>query len=362
MSNILLLAGDGIGPEIMAQAKKVIDAIGLSPSCQTALVGGASFDDCGEVLSEQTLELARQSDAILLGAVGGEKWQTNERDNRPEKALLRLRSELDLFANLRPALCFEGLENASSLEANLVKGLDILIVRELTGGLYFGKPRGIRQLDDGQQEGFNTLVYRQDEIKRIAKVAFEAAQKRSLKLTSVDKANVLEVMELWRDEVSHLHSQYPSVELNHLYVDNAVMQLIKEPKQFDVLLCDNLFGDILSDAAAQLTGSIGLLPSASLNGDNKGMFEPVHGSAPDIAGKDCANPIAMVLSLAMMLRYSLGEMRLAEVVEDSVMAVLKAGHRTIDLVQNNGASTSKAMSCSQMGDLIQAQVLQHLEK
>ncbi|MEW8584799.1 MAG: 3-isopropylmalate dehydrogenase, partial [Candidatus Thiodiazotropha sp.] len=306
---ILILPGDGIGPEIVTEAVKVLavlrDDFGLAIEFDEALVGGAAIDATGGPLPDATLDLARQADAILLGAVGGPKWEPLDISIRPEKGLLGLRSELNLFANLRPAILYPQLAGASSLKADLVAGLDIMIVRELTGGIYFGQPRGIRELDSGERQGFNTLVYSESEIDRIARVAFDIARKRGSRVCSVDKANVLETTELWREVVTAIGADFPDVELTHMYVDNAAMQLVKWPKQFDVMVTTNMFGDILSDCAAMLTGSIGMLPSASLDDRGKGMYEPIHGSAPDIAGTGTANPLATILSVAMMLRYSL---------------------------------------------------------
>ena len=351
MKKILLLPGDGIGPEVIAQAKKVLEHLraehGLNIELEEALIGGAAYDDCKDPLPETTLSLAKQSDAVLLGAVGGPKYESIERELRPEKGLLRIRAELDLFANLRPAILYPSLAGASSLKPELVADLDIMIVRELTGGIYFGEPRGIRTSADGIKQGFNTLVYDENEISRIAHVAFRIAQKRSGNLCSVDKANVLEVSELWRDVVEAVHAEYKGVSLNHMYVDNAAMQLVREPNQFDVVLTGNLFGDILSDAAAMLTGSIGMLPSASLDSQDKGMYEPIHGSAPDIAGKNLANPLATILSIAMMLRFSLNEIELANKVEDAVKSAIEKGLRTADI-----AAGGQAIGTSEMGDAL----------
>ncbi|MET4694087.1 3-isopropylmalate dehydrogenase [Endozoicomonas lisbonensis] len=349
---ILCLPGDGIGPEIVTEALKVLDTVkerfSLDIEVSHALVGGAAIDAEGTPLPAETLKLAKQSDAILFGAVGGPKWDDQPMTNRPEKGLLGLRSELDLFANLRPAILFPQLAEASSLKAGLVAGLDILIVRELTGGIYFGEPRGVRTLENGEREGYNTYVYRESEIKRIAKVAFEAAQKRNGQLCSVDKSNVLEVTALWRELVSGMADDYRDVELSHMYVDNATMQLVRKPKQFDVIVTGNMFGDILSDCAAMLTGSIGMLPSASLNEKTQGMYEPVHGSAPDIAGQGKANPLAQILSLAMLLRYSLGEMAAADAIEQAVGDVLDQGLRTGDIASEG----CRLVSTAQMGDAV----------
>ncbi len=335
MKKILTLPGDGIGPEIMAEAvavlNRMIELDNLELSIEEALVGGCAYDAHGHPLPEETLEKAKAADAILLGAVGGPKWESLDISVRPEKGLLGIRSELELFANLRPALLYPQLAEASSLKNEVVAGLDLIIVRELTGGIYFGQPRGIRTNENGEREGFNTYVYCESEIKRIGKVAFEAAQKRQKRLCSVDKANVLEVTELWREVMQELSKDYPDVELTHMYVDNAAMQLIRSPKQFDVVVTGNMFGDILSDAAAMLTGSIGMLPSASLNKNNKGMYEPCHGSAPDIAGQGVANPLATILSAAMMLKYTFGESQSAQLIEDAVIRVLEKGFRTADI-------------------------------
>ena len=349
---ILCLPGDGIGPEIMAEALKILKVVttqfNLDIEVTHGLVGGAAIDAEGIPLSDATLALARASDAVLFGAVGGPRWDDQPMRLRPEKGLLQLRAGLDLFANLRPAILFPQLAEASGLKPERVAGLDILIVRELTGGIYFGEPRGVRTLDNGEREGFNTYVYRESEIKRIAKVAFEAAQKRSGRLCSVDKSNVLEVTALWREVVINEARQYQDVELSHMYVDNAAMQLVRQPKQFDVMVTGNMFGDILSDCAAMLTGSIGMLPSASLNEKNQGMYEPVHGSAPDIAGKNKANPLAQILSLAMLLRYSLDEAAAADAIEKAVSHVLDQGLRTGDI-----ASEGCSVVCTvAMGDAV----------
>jgi len=347
MSKILLLPGDGIGPEVIAQAKKVLthlcSAYGLKAELEEALIGGAAYDDCKDPLPESTLSLARASDAVLLGAVGGPQYESAERALRPERGLLRIRGELDLFANLRPAILYKSLAGASSLKPELVADLDIMIVRELTGGIYFGEPRGIRRLENGVRQGFNTQVYDENEIARIAHVAYRIAQKRNGRLCSVDKANVLEVSELWREVVESVHSEYKDVSLSHMYVDNAAMQLVKDPNQFDVMLTGNLFGDILSDAASMLTGSIGMLPSASLDANDKGMYEPIHGSAPDIAGKNIANPLATILSIAMMLRYSLNEIELANKVEQAVEHVIENGLRTVDIAGGDSSIGTDAM-------------------
>ena len=352
--NITVLPGDGIGPEIIAEAVKVLETLqsvhGLSIAMQHADVGGAGYDAHGQPLPAATLDVARSADAILLGSVGGPQWEQLERHLRPEQGLLGLRSELALFSNLRPAILYPQLADASTLKAEVVSGLDIMIVRELTGGIYFGEPRGIRTLDNGEAQGFNTLIYSASEIEGIGRSAFEIARKRDGRLCSVDKANVLEVSELWRQVMNRLGEEYSDVELSHMYVDNAAMQLVREPKQFDVIVTGNMFGDILSDAAAMLTGSIGMLPSASLDCNGKGMYEPIHGSAPDIAGQGVANPLAAILSVAMMLRYSLNEAVLADKVETAVGAVLDAGLRTADIA-SEGMQT---VGTTAMGDAVVA--------
>jgi len=348
---LAVLPGDGIGIEIVAEAVKVLGhlkANGLDIEITEAPVGGAGYDAAGKPLPDETLALARDSDAILLGAVGGPRYENLPRELRPERGLLGLRSELGLFANLRPAILYPQLAAASSLKAEVVAGLDIMIVRELTGGIYFGEPRGIREKENGEREGFNTLVYSESEIDRIARVAFDIAMKRGRRLCSVDKANVLEVSELWREVVTGVGSDYPEVELSHMYVDNAAMQLVKWPKQFDVMVTKNMFGDILSDAAAMLTGSIGMLPSASLDQNSKGMYEPIHGSAPDIAGRDIANPLATILSVAMMLRYSLDQAVLADAIEQAVGRVLDRGLRTPDIM----ADGCREVGTAEMGDAV----------
>ncbi len=355
MKTIAILPGDGIGPEIIAEAIKVLEVLqqdGLDVELEQALVGGAAIDATGQPLPAETLALAKQADAVLLGAVGGYKWEQLDIAIRPEKGLLGLRSELELFANLRPALLFPELASASTLKAEVVENLDLLIVRELTGGIYFGQPRGVRTLDSGERQGFNTLVYSETEIERIARVAFDSANKRDKRLCSVDKANVLESTELWREVVTTVSKDYPDVELSHMYVDNAAMQLVREPKQFDVIVTTNMFGDILSDLASQLTGSIGMLPSASLDANNKGMYEPIHGSAPDIAGKNLANPLATILSVAMLLRYSFNQETFAERIENAVSKVLQDGLRTQDIVSEN----TKLVTTSEMGDAVVAAV------
>ncbi len=332
---ILILPGDGIGQEIVAEAVKVLDYLrqseGLALELENGLIGGSAYEQHGDPLPQQTLELAVKADAVLLGAVGGPEWEGLERPLRPEQGLLRIRAGLGLFANLRPAMLFPQLVQASTLKPEVVSGLDLMIVRELTGGIYFGEPRGIRVNDNGLKQGFNTLVYDETEIRRIARVAFEIALKRGRRVCSVDKANVLESTELWRQVVTEVARDFPQVQLSHMYVDNAAMQLIREPKQFDVLVTSNMFGDILSDAAAMLTGSIGMLPSASLDAGGKGMYEPIHGSAPDIAGQGIANPLATILSVAMMLRYSLELPQAAQRIESAVEQVLDEGLRTADI-------------------------------
>jgi len=350
---ILILPGDGIGPEIVAEAVKVLERLkadGLAVELEQGLVGGSAYDAKGQPLPEDTLVQARAADAILLGAVGGPQYESLERPLRPEQGLLGLRAELKLFSNLRPAILYPQLADASTLKPEVVSGLDLMIVRELTGGIYFGQPRGVRTLDNGEKEGFNTLVYRESEIERIGRSAFEIARKRGKRLCSVDKANVLEVTELWREVMIRVGKDYPDVELSHMYVDNAAMQLVRAPKQFDVMVTTNMFGDILSDAAAMLTGSIGMLPSASLDADGKGMYEPIHGSAPDIAGQGVANPLATILSVAMMLRYSFAENEAAERIEAAVGKVLDQGLRTPDIAAEGQGSVGTA----QMGDAVVA--------
>ena len=342
--NILFLPGDGIGPEVCEEAKKVLlsvnELFGLNFKVSEELVGGDAYEETGNPLPNQTLEAAKSADAILLGAVGGPVWDDLDYELRPERALLGLRSELDLFANLRPAILSKHLSDSSSLKSEKVQDLDLLIVRELTGGIYFGQPRG---KNDSGLSAFNTMIYSKEEIERIGRVAFEAARKRGKSLCSVDKANVLEVSVLWREIMSGLASEYPDVKLSHMLVDNAAMQLVREPKQFDVIVTGNLFGDILSDIAAMLTGSIGMLPSASLNSKNKGMYEPVHGSAPDISGKQLANPLAAILSIAMMLKYSFGLDEASLSIENAIEEVLSEGYRTNDLegLEENILSTSE---------------------
>lgn len=338
--HILILAGDGIGPEIVKAAEQVLTRINekfnLGLTWEAGLLGGAAIDAHGTPYPEQTAEQAQRADAILLGAVGGPKWDNIERSIRPERGLLKIRSELNLFANLRPAILYPQLADALSLKPEIVSGLDILIVRELTGGIYFGQPRGIRVLENGEKQGYNTDVYSESEIKRIAKVAFELASLRGGKVCSVDKANVLEVTELWKQTVTAMQqADYPNINLSHMYVDNAAMQLVRAPKQFDVIVTSNLFGDILSDEAAMLTGSIGMLPSASLDENSKGMYEPCHGSAPDIAGQNLANPLATILSVAMMLRYTFREEAAAQAIEAAVGQVLDQGLRTADIMSES---------------------------
>jgi 3-isopropylmalate dehydrogenase len=349
---IAVLPGDGIGTEITEQAVRVLTALGLDLELNTAPVGGAAFDAHEHPLPPATLELAKNSAAILFGAVGDWKYDALPREFRPEQAILGLRKALGLFANLRPAILYPQLANASSLKPEVVSGLDILIVRELTGDIYFGQPRGVRDIEEGpfkgERQGFDTMHYAETEVRRIAHVAFQAAQKRGKKLCSVDKANVLETSQFWRDIMITVASEYPDVALSHMYVDNAAMQLVRAPKEFDVIVTGNLFGDILSDEAAMLTGSIGMLPSASLNASNQGLYEPSHGSAPDIAGKNIANPLATILSSAMMLRYSLNEAAHADRIEAAVQAVLEQGLRTADIYENG---TTK-VSTSEMGDAV----------
>jgi len=349
---IAVLPGDGIGTEIVAEAVKVLNALDLKFEMETALVGGAAYDAHGHPLPEATLNLAKASDAILFGAVGDWKYDTLDRPLRPEQAILGLRKNLGLFANFRPAICYKELVNASSLKPELIAGLDILIIRELTGDIYFGQPRGRRVSPDGAfagaEEAFDTMRYTRPEVERITRVAFEAARKRSKRVTSVDKANVLETFQFWKDIVTEVHKDYPDVALDHMYVDNAAMQLVKEPKRFDVVVTGNMFGDILSDEASMLTGSIGMLPSASLNASNQGLYEPSHGSAPDIAGKGVANPLATILSAAMMLRFSLNQEAAAVRIEDAVKKVLALGLRTGDIYSEGTTKVGTA----QMGDAV----------
>ncbi|WP_119286789.1 3-isopropylmalate dehydrogenase [Azohydromonas sediminis] len=353
---IAILPGDGIGPEIVAEAVRVLRALELPLEMETAPVGGAAYEAHGHPLPESTLKLAQAADAVLFGAVGDWKYDKLERPLRPEQAILGLRKHLGLFANLRPAICYPQLTHASSLKPELVAGLDILIVRELTGDIYFGQPRGRRTAPDGAfagaPEAFDTMRYSRPEIERIAHVAFQAARKRGKKVTSVDKANVLETFQFWKDVVTEVHAQYPDVQLEHMYVDNAAMQLVKAPKAFDVIVTGNMFGDILSDEAAMLTGSIGMLPSASLDANNKGLYEPSHGSAPDIAGKGVANPLATILSAAMMLRYSLAQPEAADRIERAVQAVLAAGLRTGDIWSEG----TTRVGTREMGDAVVAAI------
>ncbi|TNE76412.1 MAG: 3-isopropylmalate dehydrogenase [Gammaproteobacteria bacterium] len=351
---VLILKGDHIGPEIVDEAIKVLrrvdEKFDLGLELEEGLLGGAAYDAVGDPCPEETLEKGRQSDAILMGSVGGPEWDNLERHLRPEKGLLKLRSGLGLFGNLRPAILYPQLAEASSLKPEIVAGLDILIVRELTGGIYFGEPRGIRVLENGEREGYNTYKYCESEIRRIGKLAFEAAMVRDRRVCSVDKANVLEATVLWREIMEEVAKDYPDVELSHMYVDNAAMQLVKAPKQFDVVVTGNMFGDILSDAAAMLTGSIGMLPSASLNKDGKGLYEPCHGSAPDISGQGLANPLATILSAAMMLRYSLDAPEAAVAIEQAVSRVLDQGLRTADIYTEG----TRKVSTSEMGEAVLA--------
>ncbi len=351
---IAVLPGDGIGPEIVAEAVKVLNALDLDIEMESAPVGGAAYEAAGHPLPPATLKLAQEADAILFGAVGDWKYDTLDRPLRPEQAILGLRKALGLFANFRPAICYKELTHASSLKPELVAGLDILIIRELTGDIYFGQPRGRRVATDGHfpgtEEAFDTMRYSRPEIERIAHVAFQAAQKRGKKVTSVDKANVLETFQLWKDVVTEVAKQYPDVALDHMYVDNAAMQLVKEPKRFDVVVTGNMFGDILSDEASMLTGSIGMLPSASLNDKKQGLYEPSHGSAPDIAGKGIANPLATILSAAMMLRFSLGQEAAAQKIEAAVQKVLADGLRTADIYSEG----TTRVSTREMGDAVVA--------
>lgn len=350
--SIAILPGDGIGPEVTQQAVRVIEKLNDDFSagfqCTSAPVGGTAYDLHGHPLPPETLALARSADAILLGSVGGPKWENLLREHRPERALLALRSELELFANLRPALLFPELAAASTLKPEVVSGLDIMIVRELTGGIYFGEPRAMSTDESGVRIGYNTMVYREPEIRRIAHSAFAVARQRNNRVCSVDKANVMEVSELWREIVTDVGRSYPDVELSHMYIDNACMQLVRAPKQFDVIVTTNLFGDILSDAASMLTGSIGMLPSASLDANNKGMYEPVHGSAPDIAGQNIANPLATILSVSMMLRTTFNQPLLADKIDNAVRHVLSGGLRTADIADSNEPS----VSTTQMGDAV----------
>ncbi|MCX7136973.1 MAG: 3-isopropylmalate dehydrogenase [Proteobacteria bacterium] len=350
---IAVLAGDGIGPEIIAQAHRVLEVLrrdGLKLELEAAPYGGAGYDAHGDPLPESTLKLARAADAVLCGAVGGPQYDALPREKRPEQGILRIRKELQLFANLRPAKVFEELASASSLKPELVAGLDILILRELTGDIYFGEPRGRRTNARGEREGYDTMLYSESEIRRIADVGFQAAMKRGKKLTSVDKENVLETSRFWREIVKDVAKKYPQVELSHMYVDNAAMQLVRNPKQFDVIVTGNMFGDILSDEASMLTGSIGMLPSASLDANNKGLYEPAHGSAPDIAGKNLANPLATILSAAMMLRYTFNEEEAAKRIEAAVKKVLGQGYRTADIYETE----MRRVGTIEMGDAVVA--------
>ena len=351
MSKILILPGDGIGKEIVVQALKVIDLLnanhGMGMNLVEGVIGGSAYDETGSPLPKETIVAAKECDSILLGAVGGPQWESLERELRPEQGLLGIRAELDLFSNIRPAILYPQLANASTLKNEVVAGLDLMIVRELVGGIYFGQPRGIKT-KDGERFGVNSATYSESEIARIGHSAFQIAQKRNKRVCSIDKANVLEVCELWREVMEEVSQNYPDVELSHMYVDNAAMQLVREPKQFDVMVTSNLFGDILSDCAAMLTGSIGMLPSASLNKNNYGMYEPIHGSAPDIAGKDIANPLATIISVSMMLRYSLNQAPLADKINAAVNVVLDQGYRTKDIA----AVGDKIVGTEEMGDLI----------
>jgi 3-isopropylmalate dehydrogenase len=348
---IAVLPGDGIGPEVVREGLKILSAVAekfcFSFDLQEGIIGGAAIDKYGKPLPQSSLDLAKNADAVVLGAVGGPKWENLDYRIRPERALLGLRDRLELYANLRPAKVFSTLIDASSLKKEVIENTNIMIVRELVGGIYFGKPKGVEKLEDGNEKGVNTLVYTTPEIKRIAKIAFEVASKRKKKVLSVDKANVLESTELWRKVVTKVHADYQDIELSHMYVDNCAMQLVKDPKQFDVIVTTNMFGDILSDEAAMLTGSIGMLPSASLGGNN-GMYEPIHGSAPDIAGRDIANPIATIMSIAMMFKYSFGMDEASEVIENAVEKILQNGYRTKDIMDNSG----KLVGTKEMGDLI----------
>jgi 3-isopropylmalate dehydrogenase len=346
---ICVLPGDGIGPEITAQAVRVLQALGLKMEVEEALLGGCAVDAAGDPYPEATRKLAQEADAVLLGAVGGPQWDNNPRELRPERGLLGIRKHLGLFANLRPAVLYPELANASTLKPEVVAGLDILIVRELTGDIYFGQPRGI-EVRNGEKVGFNTMIYSESEIRRIARVAFEAARRRNKKVCSVDKMNVLECTQLWRDVVTSVAPEYPDVELSHMLVDNAAMQLVRNPKQFDVMVTGNMFGDILSDEASMLTGSIGMLPSASLDANNKGLYEPCHGSAPDIAGKGVANPLATILSAAMMLRYTFSMEEAAQRIDNAVKKVLAQGYRTGDIFEPG----MKKVGTREMGDAVLA--------
>jgi 3-isopropylmalate dehydrogenase len=358
MKKILLIEGDGIGPEVVAQTKKIIDFFNKETDkkfeTENALLGGIAYDKAGTPFPQETLDLAKKSDAILLGAVGGPKWEVLEYQHRPERGLLGIRKELELFANLRPAKVFKALTDSSTLKREVVEGLDIMIVRELTGDLYFGQPRYVKTLEDGSRQGVNTMTYNSKEVERIARVAFDLAKLRGKKLCSVDKANVIETTEMWREVVTEIgKNEYSNIELSHMYVDNASMQLVRNPKQFDVMVTGNMFGDILSDTASMLTGSLGMLPSASLgakqeNGKQFSLYEPVHGSAPDIAGKNIANPLATILSLSMMFKYSFGYQKESDMIETAVENVLNNGIRTADIAKAGEVK----VSCSQMGDAV----------
>jgi 3-isopropylmalate dehydrogenase len=349
---IAVLAGDGIGPEIVTEAIKVLSFLNTDMNLglvfENALIGGAAYDAFGTPLPQQTLNLCKNADAVLLGAVGGPKWEPLAHAVRPERGLLGVRSELNLFSNLRPAMLYPQLVDASTLKPEVVSGLDIMIIRELTGGIYFGQPRGVHIAENGERVGINTKIYSESEIRRIAHSAFKTAQKRHKKLCSVDKANVLEVTELWRQVMTEVGKEYPDVQLSHMYVDNAAMQLVRAPKQFDVIVTTNMFGDILSDIAAMLTGSIGMLPSASLDANGKGMYEPIHGSAPDIAGQGIANPLATILSVAMMLRYTFNQTEAAERIEQAVNSALNANIRTADIYSEG----MRKVSTSEMGNAV----------
>ncbi len=364
MKKILLIHGDGIGPEVVGQAKKILDFFSTNTDkkfeTENALLGGCAYDAVGTPFPQETLELAKKSDAILLGAVGGLKWESLEYKHRPERGLLGIRKELELFANLRPAKVFDALADSSTLKREIVLGLDIMIVRELTGDLYFGEPRGVKTLPDGSRQGVNTMTYNSKEVERIARVSFDLAKIRGKKLCSIDKANVIETTEMWREVVTEIgQKNYPEIALSHMYVDNASMQLVRNPKQFDVMLTGNMFGDILSDTASMLTGSLGMLPSASLgakqaDGKQFALYEPIHGSAPDIAGKNIANPLATILSLAMMFKYSFGYAKEGDLIERAVENILNSGVRTVDIAKAGEAR----VSCSEMGD----KIIQELRK
>ena len=361
MPNILLLPGDGIGKEVTEVSVNIIDLLNnagmIDLEYEYDLIGGCSIDEHKTPITDKVITLARDSDAVLMGAVGGPKWEDLPHELKPEQGLLRLRKELDAYANLRPAIVFGPLKNASTLKNEIVEGVDIMVVRELTGGIYFGRPRGIYTSEDGHKKGVNTLEYTEEEIQRIARMAFEIASKRNKLVTSIDKANVLEVMQLWRTVVSELkNKEFPDIKLEHLYVDNAAMQLIRRPKTFDVILAGNMFGDIISDEAAQLTGSLGMLPSASI-GTHGAIYEPVHGSAPDIAGKDLANPIASVLTMAMMFKYTLNMSNISEIIDNSVESILNMGYRTADIYEEG----TQKVGCREMGDLLVAEIKNEIE-